>query len=67
MHKKNLCFIALLLVIVGGFNWLLIGLFDFNVVTFILADFPMIEKLIYILVGISTIYSLHLFKTLKKH
>jgi len=66
MHK-NLCFITLVLVVIGGFNWLLIGLFDLNVVTLVLSDFPMIEKLIYILVGLSTVYSLHLFKTLKKH
>lgn len=66
MHK-NLCFTTLVLVIIGGLNWLVIGLFDFNLVTFILSDFPMIEKLIYILVGLSSIYSLHLFKTLKKH
>jgi len=41
--------------IVGGLNWGLIGLFNFNLVTTIFGT-AIITKIIYVLVGISAIY-----------
>ncbi|MDD5165192.1 MAG: DUF378 domain-containing protein [Candidatus Pacebacteria bacterium] len=45
--------IAFILVIIGGLNWLLVGIFDWGV-----ADLVgmMIAKIIYIIVGLSAIY-----------
>ena len=56
---KPLCaldFMALGLIVIGGLNWGLVGLFDFNLVAAILGDMSMLSRLVYILVGISAIY-----------
>ena len=48
--------IALAILIIGGINWGLIGLFDFNLVGFLFDDLSMvISRIIYSLVGISAI------------
>lgn len=52
---KVLHFVTLVLIIVGALNWGLIGLFDFNLVMKIFGQAPGIEKLVYILVGISAV------------
>ncbi|MFR5856980.1 MAG: DUF378 domain-containing protein [Bacilli bacterium] len=44
--------IALAVTIIGALNWGLIGLFDFNLVATLFESIPVIEKIIYILVGI---------------
>lgn len=49
--------IATLLLIVGGLNWGLIGLANFNVVSAIFGD-SIITKIIYILVGLSALWAL---------
>jgi len=57
MNKLNgLDWLVLVLVIVGGLNWGLIGLFDFNLVKFIFGDMSALSRIIYTLVGISAIY-----------
>lgn len=50
--------IALILTIVGALNWLLIGVFDFNLVNWITFGLGWLERTLYILVGISGIYML---------
>ena len=60
---KNLHLVAWILVIVGGLNWLLIGLGGFiganwNVVGIIFGSWPQVEWLVYILVGLSAVYEL---------
>ena len=49
--------IACILLIIGGINWGLIGLFDFNLVAAIF-QLPGLISIIYILVGLSAIYKL---------
>ncbi|MFA6608814.1 MAG: DUF378 domain-containing protein [Candidatus Paceibacterota bacterium] len=49
-----------ILVVVGGVNWGLIGLgmlmgSDWNVVKMILGSVPMLEAIVYILVGLSAV------------
>ena len=48
--------IALIIAIIGALNWLAIGIFGFNVVTWISFGMGWVERLLYILVGISGIY-----------
>lgn len=48
--------VALVLVIIGGLNWGLVGLFQFNLVDRIFSFAPIIVNIIYILVGIASIY-----------
>ena len=49
--------ITLLLVIVGGLNWGLVGAFDFNLVTAILGD-GALARIVYVLVGVSAIWQI---------
>ena len=47
--------IALALVIIGGINWGLIGLFGIDLVSLLLGWAPALQSLIYILVGIAAV------------
>lgn len=51
--------ITLVLCIIGGINWGLISLFDFNLVEAIFQEDSFLTNLIYILVGISAIIDLY--------
>ncbi len=53
--------IALLLVIIGGLNWGLVGLFDFNLVDFLFKAGSILAKIVYILVGIASLWCISLF------
>jgi uncharacterized membrane protein YuzA (DUF378 family) len=59
MNKlKVLDIIALILIIVGGLNWLLVGAFDFDLVAAIFGSMSVIARVVYVLVGLSAIYTL---------
>ena len=47
---------ALVLVIIGGINWGLVGFFSFDLVAAIFGDMTVISRIIYGLVGLSAIY-----------
>lgn len=53
--------IALILVIIGGLNWGLIGLFNFNLVDFLFGEGSILSRIVYILVGISALWCISLF------
>lgn len=55
-NLSTLDWIALILVLIGGLNWGLIGLFNFNLVATILGDMSLLSRIIYGVVGISTVY-----------
>lgn len=55
---KTIDFLALLLLIVGGLNWLLIGLFKLNLVDNLFGVNSFIAKSVYIIVGLCAIYSI---------
>ncbi len=57
--------ICLALVIIGAINWLLIGLFSFDLVASIFGSMSMLSRIIYVLVGISGIISLGIYTVLK--
>ena len=59
---KMLHMLTYLLVIVGGINWGLWGLLNINLVTMLTGSWPMLEKLVYILVGVSAVYELAMHK-----
>ena len=48
--------IALVLVVVGGLNWGLVGLFDFNLVSALFGELSTLSRIVYSLVGLSAIY-----------
>jgi uncharacterized membrane protein YuzA (DUF378 family) len=47
--------VALVLLIVGGLNWWLVGVADFNLVATIFWDGSTLSKIVYILVWVSAI------------
>lgn len=60
MTEKNILdWIALVLVIIGGLNWGLVGLLDFNLVDAILGSVPILQKAVYILVGLAAVYTIY--------
>jgi len=48
--------VALLLLVIGGLNWGLIGLFEFNLVDFLFGVGSILSRIVYILVGISAVW-----------
>lgn len=55
---KTLNIISLLLVIVGGVNWGLVGLFEFDLVAAIFGAGSVLSRLVYVLVGVSAAWQL---------
>jgi uncharacterized protein len=55
---KALHTLAIILVIVGGLNWLLVGAFDFDLVAAIFGDMSAASRVVYVLVGLAAIYTL---------
>jgi uncharacterized membrane protein YuzA (DUF378 family) len=59
MNKLNtLDIISLILVIVGGLNWALVGILNFDLVATIFGDMSTLSRIVYTLVGLSAIYLL---------
>jgi uncharacterized membrane protein YuzA (DUF378 family) len=50
--------LTLLLVIVGGLNWGLIGLFDFDLVAAIFGEMSPLSRIVYVLVGASALWQI---------
>jgi len=55
---KILHIVAYILLIIGGLNWLLVGAFDWNLVTTIFDEGSGLTRLVYVLVGLSAIVGL---------
>ena len=55
--------VCLFLTIIGAINWGLIGLFDFNLVSFLFGDMSMISRIVYSLVGIAGLINIGLLFT----
>ena len=52
MNTKGLDYTLLALVIIGAINWGLIGLFRFDLVSFLFGDMSWITRIVYGIVGI---------------
>lgn len=63
---KVLKIIAIVLVIVGGLNWGLVGLFNFDLVAAIFGAMSSLSKIVYSLVGLAAIYVAVILKSLLK-
>lgn len=55
---KALNAITLILLVVGGLNWGLVGLFDFDLVAALFGAGSFLSRLVYILVAVSAIWQL---------
>ena len=49
-------YIALILLLIGGHNWGIFGLFNFNLVSWLCFRMSIIARIIYVLVAISAIW-----------
>jgi hypothetical protein len=56
MKLRGLDFVALVLIVIGGLNWGLVGLFNWNLVDAIFG-FGVLARIVYILVGASAVYA----------
>lgn len=55
---KPINIITLILVIIGGLNWGLVGLFGFDLVAAILGSASWLSRIVYVLVGLSALWQL---------
>jgi len=59
MKKTTIDWIALILLVIGGLNWLLIGVFQWNLVDAIFGATSVVSSIVYILVGVSALYTIY--------
>lgn len=62
---KSIDVIAAILLIVGGLNWGLVGLFSFDLVATIFGNMSLISRIVYILVGVAALYQAFLWKNIQ--
>lgn len=67
MGNKYLDGTALTLVIIGAINWLLIGIFRFDLVAFIFGEMSWLSRIIYAIVGICGLYLISFYMHLGSH
>lgn len=51
--------VAMVLLIVGGLNWGLVGLFDIDLVAALFGTQTPLSRIVYVLVGLSALYSIY--------
>lgn len=54
---KTVHMVAYMLLWVGGINWGLVGLFNFNLVEVLFGSMPTVVMIVYVLVGASAVFS----------
>ena len=56
MGSRGLDYTALVITAIGALNWGLVGLFRFNLVSWIFGDMSWLSRVIYVIVGICGLY-----------
>lgn len=56
---KSLDVLSLILIIIGGINWGLVGAFEFNLVDSIFGEGSALSRIVYVLVGLAALYALY--------
>lgn len=59
MEKNTMDWIALTLVIIGGLNWALVGLFKFDLVAAIFGPMSVLSRIVYTVVGLAAVYTIY--------
>lgn len=66
MNKINgLDWLAIILVIIGGLNWGLVGLFGVDAVAALFGEMSSLTRIVYSLVGVSAVYLVYTSTKLK--
>ena len=63
---KTLDVIAEVLLVIGGLNWGLVGLFEFDLVAELFGTMTALTKFVYILVGIAALYQVFALKAIQR-
>jgi hypothetical protein len=58
--------IVAVLLVIGGLNWGLVGLFNFDLVATILGHMSALSRIIYVVVGLSAVYQALQWKAIQK-
>lgn len=66
MKMKEIDWVAWVFVVLGALNWGLVGAFRLDLVQTILGTSPGLVQLVYILIGLSGLYSLYKMSSMKK-
>lgn len=56
MNLKITTIISFILVIIGALNWLLVGLFAFDLVAVIFGTMSVVSRIIYVVVGLASLW-----------
>ncbi len=62
---KTLDIIAAILLVIGGLNWGLVGIADFNLVTYVLGSMLMLSRIVFVIVGIAALYQIFQWKAIQ--
>jgi hypothetical protein len=63
---KSMDVLVAVLLVVGGLNWGLVGLFGFDLVAAIFGEMSVLSRIVYILVGLSAVYQGLSWKTIQR-
>ena len=66
MNHSKLEWASWILLTVGGLNWGLIGFFNWNLVNALLGAWPVVERIVYALVGLSAVWTTWKMSKMKK-
>ena len=59
--------VSMILLIVGGLNWALVGLFEFDLVATLFGDMTAISRTVYVLVGVAALYGFYVLGRFSRH
>ncbi len=62
---KCLDITALIITIIGAVNWGLVGIFNFNLVSFLFGQMTWLARIVYTLVGLSGLYLISFYTQLQ--
>lgn len=63
---KSIDVLVAVLLVVGGLNWGLVGLFNLDLVALIFGEMSILGRLVYILVGLSALYQALQWKAIQR-
>ncbi len=63
---KPLDVAAAILLVIGGLNWGLVGIADFNLVTYALGSMDVLARIIFTIVGLAALYQIFQWKAIQK-
>lgn len=63
---KSLDVVVAILLVVGGLNWGLVGLLNFDLVATVFGDTSLLTRLVYVLVGVSALYQAMQWKAIQR-